>query len=62
MFNNLIGSAPGTLNSLKEFADALANDSNYATNIQTQLEDKIGNAVFFATMENYETKVRNDES
>ena len=46
MFNNLIGSAPENLNSLKEFADALANDSNYAPNFQSQLEDKVGNAVF----------------
>ena len=37
MFNNLIGNAPDNLNSLKEFADALSSDSNYASNIQTQL-------------------------
>ena len=47
MFNNLIGNVPDNLNSLKEFAEDLATDSNYASNIQTQLEYKIGNTGFF---------------
>jgi len=39
-FSNLIDSAPDALNTLKELADALNNDANYATTVQNQLATK----------------------
>jgi hypothetical protein len=39
-FTNLIGSAPEVLNTINELAAALGNDANYATAIQTQLNDQ----------------------
>jgi hypothetical protein len=39
-FSNLIDSAPAALNTLKELANALANDANYATTVQNQLATK----------------------
>jgi hypothetical protein len=36
-FSNLIDSAPAALNTLKELANALSNDANYATTVQNQL-------------------------
>lgn len=38
--NNLIGGAPGSLDTLKELADALSNDENSITNIFTSLSQK----------------------
>lgn len=39
--SELVNSAPGTLDTLKELAAALNNDSNFATTIITQLETKV---------------------
>jgi hypothetical protein len=39
-FSSLIDSAPTALNTLKELANALANDANYATTVQNQLATK----------------------
>lgn len=39
-FTDIINSAPDALNTLSELADALANDSNYATTIANQLATK----------------------
>jgi microcystin-dependent protein len=38
--SNLVNNAPGTLDTLKELADALGNDKNYATTITTALATK----------------------
>ena len=43
-FANLIGSAPATLNTLKELASALGDDANYAATVQTQLSNKANKA------------------
>jgi len=61
MFNSLIGNAPQNVNYLKEFSDALANDSNSASNAQTHLEDKVGNEGFFATLEKYDNRFVSDQ-
>ena len=37
MFLNLIDNAPASLNTLNELATALANDANFATNVQNQI-------------------------
>lgn len=39
--SELVNSAPGTLDTLKELAAALNNDSNFATTVITQLETKV---------------------
>ena len=39
-YSNLINSAPEALNTLKELADALNNDANYAATVQNQLNSK----------------------
>ena len=39
-FSNLIDSAPDALNTLKELADALNNDANYATTVENQIATK----------------------
>ena len=39
--SELVNSAPGTLDTLKELAAALNNDSNFATTIITQLGTKV---------------------
>ena len=39
-FSNLIDSAPDALNTLKELANALGDDANYATTVQNQLATK----------------------
>jgi microcystin-dependent protein len=46
--SNLVNNAPGTLDTLKELADALGNDRNYATTITTALGTK-ANASDMAT-------------
>ena len=43
-FANLIDSAPVALNTLKELASALNNDTNYAATVQTQLSNKADKA------------------
>jgi hypothetical protein len=40
----LVGAAPGTLDTLKEIADALGNDPNYATTLTTALAGKANSA------------------
>ena len=42
--SNLVNSAPGTLNTLNELAQALGNDANFATTIASQLGDKANSA------------------
>jgi hypothetical protein len=39
-FPNLIHGAPEVLNTINELAAALNNDNNYATNIQSQINNK----------------------
>ena len=40
LFSNLINSAPEAMNTLKELADALGNDANYATTVENQIATK----------------------
>lgn len=39
--SDLVDSAPGTLDTLKELADALGNDANFASTISTQIGSKL---------------------
>lgn len=49
--NNLIDSAPGTLDTLNELAAALGDDPNYATTITTALGTKLNTADFNTTFD-----------
>ena len=48
-FSNLINSAPDALNTLKELADALNNDANYAATVQNQLNSKANQSTTYKT-------------
>jgi hypothetical protein len=50
-FSNLIDSAPTALNTLKELANALANDANYATTVQNQLALKANQSTTYTKTE-----------
>jgi hypothetical protein len=50
-FSNLIDSAPNALNTLKELANALANDANYATTVQNQLALKANQSTTYTKTE-----------
>lgn len=44
LIQNVVGAAPTTLDTLKELADALGNDANFATTITTALSNKVNAA------------------
>ena len=44
LIQNVVGAAPTTLDTLKELADALGNDANFATTITTALSNKVNTA------------------
>lgn len=55
--NNLIGIAPGDLNTLGEIASAIANDANYSTTVNNALALKFNTADFATTFDqNFATK------
>jgi hypothetical protein len=52
-FSNLINGAPEVLSTTNELAAALNNDSNSATNIQNQINDKQNNGTCYSKSEMY---------
>lgn len=48
---NLIGGAPGALDTLNELAQALADDANFATTVTTALGTKFNTADFDSTFD-----------
>ena len=53
--SNLIGGAPGALDTLKELADAINDDASYAASVTTALSGKLSSASNLSDVANAET-------
>ncbi|MGL5751236.1 MAG: hypothetical protein ACRCXT_11950, partial [Paraclostridium sp.] len=57
VYDTILDSSPETLDTLKELAEALGNDPNFATTVMTMLADKVNTAELEETNKVLDTKV-----
>lgn len=60
--SSLVASAPEALDTLKELADALGNDANFATTITNQLANKVDTSTYNQDKETFATKTEVQEA
>ena len=59
LISDLVDSSPETLNTLKELANALGDDPNFATTVSTAIGQKLSKANNLSDLENRQTSVNN---